>query len=177
MDTQFLINEPFLKTSFDIAVISAPTSGLPQSATNIPNGQLFAVNAFALDSNRVFRVGASPTSATGGVYGVRNNTDGDLILFGTYTNGVADHIEVDANYLNNTVDVYLNNTLALSNVPFVNAEPVNGGLEELFFFLNGVEGQTTSVALDNIVVQTPEPASLAVLAPVAGLLLKRRRRA
>ena len=130
MDTQFLVTGNQISLDFDIRMVAQSATGYPQTGTTTPNGQSFAINAFALDSNRVFRFAATPTSATTGEFGVRNNTDGDLIPIGAYALGDDHHVSIVANYVTNTVDVSVSGVGSLTNLPFVSAEPVNGGMEE-----------------------------------------------
>jgi hypothetical protein len=181
MDTQFLVTGSEIRLDFDIRIVAQSAGGYPQSATNTPNGQLFAINAFALDSNRVWRFAATPTDATTGEFGMRNNTDGDLIPIGSYNVGDVYHVSILANYLSDLVDVSVSGIGTLNNLPFVSPQPINGGMEEFFFFQNGIEGADNQVALDNIVGATvPEPISIAIwsgLIVVAGVVhLSRRSR-
>lgn len=176
IDTQFLTAAPKISVDFDIDVIDVPTTGLPQSDTLVPNGQAFVVQAFAESgggNDRVFRFAVSPTSATTGIFGLRDNAGGDIIPFGTYNEGETHHLKFVADYGTSTVAAYMDGNLAVAAQPFVNAGAT--GLDELFVFQNDVEGQTNSVAIDNIVTAVPEPASLSMLG-LAGLAIVRRRR-
>jgi hypothetical protein len=162
---------------FDINIVTAPATGFPQGATNVPNGQLFAMNVFNNNgSGRVFRFGVSPTSATGGVFGMRNNTDGDLILIPgfTYNNGETHHVQILMDFITQTTDTYLDGALtpSLANIPFVNASP---GLGEFFVFQNGSSAGTSEVALDNFVLFVPEPSTISLLGiGIVGLIRRRR---
>jgi hypothetical protein len=167
LDTQFLITNPQISFDFDINVVDVPATGLPQPTASAPNGQAFAIQAFAFDSNRVWRFAVTPTSATTGQFAMRNNTDGDLIAFAAYTEGETYHLSIVSNYATNTVDVSLDGNPVLTNLPFVTVQPLNGGMAEFFFFQNGIEGLTNQVAVDNI-VGVPEPSSL-VLAGLTAL--------
>lgn len=178
VDTQFSTVSDRVLVSFDIHIVDVPTTGLPQAGTTAPGGQAFVIQAFGNGpnaQNRVFRFVATPTSATGGTFGMRNNTDGELVTLGSYSEGTTYHVEIEANFINQTVDVALDNALVLDDLPFVS---FTTNLFELFVFQNGVEGQTNSVAFDNLVTaEVPEPAALALLmGGLAGLGLSRRRR-
>jgi len=177
VDTQFLITNPVISFDVDINVVDVPTTGLPQATASAPDGQAFVIQAFALDSNRVWRFAVTPTGDTTGEFAMRNNTDGDLITFASYTEGEAYHLSIVSNYATNTVDVFLNGNPALTGLPFITAQPLNGGMAEFFFFQNGIEGLTNQVAVDNI-VGVPEPSSLVLagLAATALAIAGRRRR-
>jgi hypothetical protein len=151
LDTQFLVATNYASISFDINVIDVPTSGVPQAGGGAPNGQAFAMNLFGLDSQRVFRFAVAPTNATGGSFGIRlPGAAGDLFDFATYTEGTAYHLEFQNDFLAGTTSIYLNNSFVGSSPTVLPAT----GISELFMFQNGVEGQTNSVALDNIVIST-----------------------
>jgi hypothetical protein len=176
MDTQFLTNGPQITVDFDLDVIDVPTTGLPQSATSIPNGQAFVIQAFAESgggNDRVWRFAASPTSATGGIFGMRDNSGGDIIPFATYNEGDTHHFKIVSDYSTDTVNVFMDGNPEVVGAPFVNAGAT--GMDELFIFQNDVEGQTNSVAIDNIVTAVPEPASISMLG-LGALALARRKR-
>ncbi|HZZ71900.1 MAG TPA: PEP-CTERM sorting domain-containing protein, partial [Pirellulales bacterium] len=163
LDTQFLVAAPIITFDFDINVLASPITGIPQDTASAPNGQAFVIQAFAYDSNRVWRFATTPTSATTGAFGMRNDTDGDLLLFGTYNLNEAHHISIAADYATDLVSVFLDNAPALT-LPFVSPEPLNGGMEEFFIFQNGVEGVTNQVAIGNIESNAvPEPSSWILL--------------
>ena len=184
MDTQFLVAGNQISLNFDIRMVSQAAGGYDQAVgPNTVNGQSFAINAFALDCTCIFRFIATPTSTTTGVFGMRNNTDGDLIPFGAYTVGTDYHVSIVADYVTNTVNASVSGVGTLTNLPFTSPEPVTGGMEEFFFFQNGLDGSSNQVALDNIVGATiPEPASAIIWSLVAVIGLgvgwwKRRRTA
>jgi hypothetical protein len=177
MDTQFLTSGQQISVDFDLDVLNVPTTGIPQAAPTIPGGQAFVVQAFATSgggSDRVFRFAVSPTSATAGIFGLRDNTVGDIIPFGTYNEGETHHISIVANYTTSTVSAYLDGNLAVAAQPFVNAGAT--GLDELFIFQNGVEGVTNSVAIDNMVTAVPEPSIVGLTVAAGAMLLGRRSR-
>lgn len=166
LDTQFLVSGNLVMLEFDLAILASPTSAVPQATASAPNGQVFVINTFNLNSQVTWRFAATPTSPEGGSFGMRNNTDGDLVLFANYELGKKYHIAIVANFLSSTVNVFIDGNLALSDHPFVNPGP---GISEFFIFQNGVEGIQNTVALDNIVGSfddgaVPEPATLTMFA-------------
>jgi hypothetical protein len=158
IDTQFLVSAPIFDLSFDLYIGSIPNSVLPQGGVGAPNGQAFALNVFDLNSNRVMRFAVSPTSDTTGNLGFRQpGAAGDLTTFGTYTEGQTYHLEFVMNYGTGTANVFLDNAQVLTNAPLT--APGNG-MEELFFFQNGVEGELNNIAIDNIeLTAVPEPGT------------------
>ena len=166
VDTQFESIGKRAAVSFDLNVVTTPTTGIPQSVPNAQNGQAFVIQAFGNNGasvDRAFRWVVTPTSGTGGIYGLRNNTDGDIVPVGTYTNGITDHVELDLDFRSHTLDAFIDNTHVADDFAFV--APVSN-LAEYFIFQNGVEGQTNTVAFDNLVTyeDTPEPSSILILA-------------
>lgn len=180
VDTQFLQNATNETVSFDLDVITTPTTGLPQGDVHAPNGQAWVLQAFLASgggSNRAFRFVVAPTTATGGVFGLRDNAGGDIIPIFSYTNGDTHHIEIDADVVNGLVDAFVDNSQVANDLPFVNAPGNPDGLDELFIFQNGVEGVTNQVAFDNLVTTAvPEPASLVLLAFGSLALIAKCRR-
>jgi hypothetical protein len=186
IDTQFNTTGNKISTSFDVAILAMPTTGLPQDAAHAPNGQGFVVQAFGngpLAQNRVFRFVATPTGATGGSFGLRNNTDGDIIVIGSYELGQTYHIQIDADFLSQTIDAYIDDSLAANDLAFV--DPTTNIYED-FIFQNGVEGETNTAAIDNLVTydnitafgSVPEPITLALMgAGLGGIAMGRRRKA
>jgi hypothetical protein len=157
LDTQFLVATDYASISFDINIIDVPSSGIPQSAGGAPNGQAFAMNLFGLDSQRVFRFAVSPTGDTAGNFGVRlPGGAGDLFTFATYTEGTTYHLEFQNDFTAGTTSIFVNNIFVGSSPTVLPAT----GISELFMFQNGVEGQTNSVALDNIVISTDRAAAV-----------------
>ena len=156
LDTQFLVATTYASISFDINIIDVPTSGIDQAGVGAPNGQAFAMNLFGLDNQRVFRFAVAPTSATGGSFGVRlPGAAGDLFDFAAYTEGTTYHLEFQNDFAAGTTSIFLNNNFVASSPTVIPAT----GISELFMFQNGVEGQTNSVALDNIVISTDRRAA------------------
>jgi len=177
IDTSFNTGGATLASvDFDVNIVDVPTTGLPQATTTYPQGQAWVFQTFGAGpsaQNRVFRFVATPTSGSGGIFAMRNSTDGDLIAIGSYTEGQTYHVQVLADFVLQTVDVSLNNTLVAADLPFVS---LTTSMTEHFIFQNGVAGMTNSVAIDNIVTAVPEPSSLALLGVGAIALLRRRRK-
>ncbi|MDQ6631778.1 MAG: PEP-CTERM sorting domain-containing protein [Verrucomicrobiota bacterium] len=161
IDTQFQASASLFNLSFDINVVAVPSSGLPQPGVGSPNGQAFAINAFGLDSARLFRFAVSPTSATAGNFGYRlPGPNGDLATFGTYTEGETYHVEYLADFATSKLNIFLDGVQKVTNADLLNA---GAGVSELFMFQNGVNGQLNQVALDNIhstaTAAVPEPST------------------
>jgi hypothetical protein len=176
VDTAFSTSGSKMGVAFDLVIVDAPTPGaIPQ------NGQAFVMQAFG-EGARVFRFAATPTGATGGEFGLRNNTDGALIPIGSYDEGTAYHVELQLDFATQMLDALLDGVLVADDLAFVDAGRT--ALQELFIFQNGVDGQTNTVAFDNLVTydnvsafSVPEPTSIALLgAGLAGLGWVRRRR-
>ena len=175
IDTQFLVPGSLVSLDFDIHIVaqSFDEVAYPQATANFSSGQLFAINAFALDTNRVFRFAVTPTSDQEGFFALRDERlgTGELNAFFSYTVGTDYHVSILANYLTNTVNASVTSsggTGSISDIPFVTSQPINGGMSEFFIFQNNIEGLLNQIALDNIVGATlapvPEPSSLAIFA-------------
>ena len=184
VDTQFVASGSKMDVAFDINVVNAPSTGIPQDTANAPNGQAWVMQAFG-SGGRVFRFVVTPTGASTGNFALRNNTDGDVITIGNYTEGSTHHVEIQADYGTKTIDALLDGSLVANDLPFV--EAATSDLEELFIFQNGVEGVDNVVAFDNLITTNnvreftvPEPGSLLLFGTAAagfGLLRRRRRKA
>ena len=174
LDTQFLVTSQLALIQFDLNVMQMPTSGLPQPVPGAPNGQAFAVNVFGLDSQRLFRFAVTPTSATGGDFGIRipGAPGGDILPFGSFTLGETHHLQFLINFVAGTVSVYLDGQFETTQ-GLLNP---GTGLSEIFIFQNGVEGVTNQVAIGNIVTLVPEPGTVALLLTGGALLARRLRR-
>ncbi len=173
IDTQMLAAGSTIGLSFDIDVVTTPTTGLPQSGVGAPNGQAFAINVFGLDSARLFRFTVSPTSATGGDFGYRlPGGAGDLVSFGSYTDGETHHIDILADLTLGTMDISLDGLQVVNDAALL---APGTGISEVFMFQNGVDGQANQIGLDNILVSVPEPSSAAIALGGLGLLAARRR--
>src|ERR1017187_3415358 len=173
IDTQMLASGPTLSLSFDIDVVTTPTTGLAQSGVGAPNGQAFAIQVFGLDTQRLLRFAVSPTSATGGDFGYRlPGASGDLVSFGSYTDGETHHVDINADLGASTMNISLDGIQVVTGAALVNP---GTGVSEVFMFQNGVDGVANQVALDNIVVTVPEPSALAMALGGLGLLLSFRR--
>lgn len=173
IDTQMLASGPTLSLSFDIDVVNVPTTGLPQGGVGAPDGQAFAIQVFGLDSLRLLRFAVSPTSATGGDFGYRlPGGGGDLVSFGSYTEGDTHHVDIYADFSSSTMNISLDGLQVVTGAALVNP---GTGVSEVFMFQNGVDGQLNEVALDNIVVTVPEPSTWAMALGGLGMLLGFRR--
>jgi hypothetical protein len=168
---------------FDFAVLSTPTDPTQMIGPNTPNGQDFVINAFLDQGLPAFRFVTTHSSVTGGDIQLRNPGQpfDDLFTIGTYTNGVATHVQINLDYVHGTINTYLNGVLAVSGLPFVFTQTsTNDQLTEFFIYNNGVAGQLTAVAIDNIYyVVVPEPSAtlltfMGVL--IGGLMLRRLRK-
>jgi PEP-CTERM motif len=175
IDTQMMVAGPTLSLSFDIDVVTTPVTGLPQGGVGAPNGQAFALQVFGLDSQRLLRFAVSPTSATGGDFGYRlPGASGDLVSFGSYTDGDTHHVDINADFSTSLMNISLDGVQVVTGAALVNP---GTGVSEVFMFQNGVDGQANQVALDNIVVAVPEPATLTLVgASLIGLLMASRHR-
>jgi hypothetical protein len=157
IDTQMLASGPTLSLSFDINVVDVPTTGLPQSGVGAADGQAFAIQVFGLDTIRILRFAVSPTSATGGDFGYRlPGGSGDLVSFGTYTEGETHHVDINADFSTSLMNISLDGIQVVTGAALVNP---GTGVSEVFMFQNGVDGVANQVALDNIVVTVPEPST------------------
>jgi hypothetical protein len=173
IDTQMLASGPILALSFDINVVDVPTTGLAQSGVGAPDGQAFAINVFGLDTQRILRFAVSPTSATGGDFGYRlPGPSGDLVSFGSYTEGDTHHVDIVADFSSSTMNISLDGLQVVTSAALVNP---GTGVSEVFMFQNGVDGQANQVALDNMLVTVPEPSAWAMAVGGLGMLFGFRR--
>jgi hypothetical protein len=173
IDTQMLASGSTISLSFDIDVVATPSSGLAQSGVGAPNGQAFAINVFGLDSARLFRFAVSPTSASGGDFGYRlPGSSGDLVSFGSYTDGQTHHVDISADLTSSTMDISLDGTQVVTDAALL--APATG-VSEVFMFQNGVDGQANQIGLDNVVVAVPEPSTCAMAVVGLGMLFASRR--
>ena len=185
MDTGLGLVSSQLSVTFDINVLAAPTAATAQSpysvnGTSETAGVLFGVRAYASTIGQwAFSFAVAPTSATGGVFALRDITNTQLTTFGTYVEGETHNIALSADYSLGTVDAYIDGTLALSGYPLRTGAVVGPtSTSELFMYFNGESGYANQVAVDNIQgfnTTVPEPASLSLLALGAVGLLARRR--
>ncbi|HZL44305.1 MAG TPA: hypothetical protein VFD66_13620 [Verrucomicrobiae bacterium] len=179
IDTQMLFTTPTMDLSFDIDVVTTPTTGLAQGGVGAPNGQAFAIQVFGLDAQRLLRFAVSPTSGTGGDFGYRlPGGSGDLVSFGSYIDGETHHVDIQADFGTSTMDIYLDGIQVVTGAALVSP---GTGVSEVFMFQNGVDGQLNQVALDNIIVSVPEPSiwglAFSGIAMLAGLRRFGRRSA
>jgi hypothetical protein len=192
MDTGFNITSQQVTLGFDIDVMQAPalmTDANSQPMTlhldsgDITAGILFGARLYSSTAgNWAVSVAVVPTSATGGVYALRNSDNSQLMPFGTYTNGQDNHITVVADYTAGTASAYINNTLGLSAYPLRNGGSpgqtgplANATFNELFMYMNGQNtGDGNQVAVDNITgdfATVPEPATVAIWAVGCALVV------
>ncbi len=173
LDTQFLVTAPLALIQFDLNIMQMPATGLPQPAPGAPNGQAFAVNVFGLDSQRLFRFAVTPTSATGGDFGIKlPDVPGTILPFGSFTLGETHHFQFLLNFAAGTVSVYLNGVFETTQ-SLLNP---GSGISEIFMFQNGVEGVTNQVAIGNIMTTVPEPGTVALLLLGGAALARHARR-
>lgn len=178
MDTEFSITSSQQVTlGFDIDVINAPSrlvdpvnsqimsiNGDPSNSAGI----LFGARIYdSTNSQWAFSVAVVPTSATGGVFALRNADNTDLTTFGSYLNGQANQITVVGDYATGTASAYLNGTLGLSGYALRGGIDPAPNFSELFMYENGENnGLGNSVAIDNVEVDAgnaiPEPSTLIV---------------
>jgi hypothetical protein len=178
IDTQMLVPAASFTFSFDINVLGIATAGFPQAGVGALNGQAFAIQLFGLDSLRILRFAVSPTSDTTGNFGYRlPGAAGDLVTFGSYTEGETHHIDFAGNFNTGLMNVYLDGSLAAANAALVSP---GTGISEIFMFQNGIEGQTNSIALDNITLSVPDSGSTVALFGIAfaglAVVAQRQRR-
>jgi len=178
MDTGLGMVSSRLNVTFDIAVLSAPTAATAQapyhlngSATDTA-GVLFGVRAYASTVGQwAFSFAVAPTSATGGVFALRDITNTQLTTFGSYVEGQKYSIALYADYSKGTVDAYVDGVLGFSGYPLrtgVVAAPTS--TSELFMYFNGQSGEANQVAVDNILVSdTAVPEPLTMLGVIAGV--------
>jgi hypothetical protein len=183
MDTQFHTSGNKVSTSFDLAILAMPLTGLSQATGTAPNGQGFIIQAFGNTPggvDKVFRFVATPE----GNFGLRNNTDGDLIIVGSYVLGQTYHVQIDTDFATQTLDAYIDDTLVADDFAIVT--PGASDFEEYFIFQNGVDNAENKAAIDNIVTYdnirafgaVPEPITLALFgAGLGGIAAVRRRKA
>ena len=179
VDTQFNTTGQgnFATVSFDLDVLTTPDAGLPQGDVHAPNGQAFVIQAFGgVGQQRAFRFVVAPTSANGGVFGLRDQGAGDINPIGSYTDGDTHHVQLDLNFGLHSLDAFLDGVQVEDDYAFI--DPVEN-LFEFFIFQNGVEDVTNSVAFDNLELTTwvPEPLTLSLFgAGLAGAVMLRRRK-
>lgn len=168
--------------SFDLAILATPTSANEQAVPGTPNGQDFVINTFtdSVGSPRIWRFFTSHTSPTAGDIFMRlPGVSGAGTNIGTYTVGVPFHVDISADYVNDSVNVYLNGSLAIAGHPFTATRTgTNDQTTEFFIFQNGVAGELNVAALDNLLyIVVPEPTSaLLVATGLSALAVFLRRR-
>jgi hypothetical protein len=149
--------------SFDVDVKSQAAGGYGQSKTVGGNAMpILGGVRIGTDNGWATSFQLAPTSATGGVFGLRDQGNLSLTTLGNYTVNSIDHIQIDANYDTGTADVYLNGTLALGGYHFWAAGHGNTTTNEIFTYLNGTtEGTSNEIALgDFLPAATPLPSSV-----------------
>ena len=148
-----LVTTDSLSVSFAVDLVS--NEGV---TTNAFNNAAFAANIFT-EYTSATRFVASPTSTTGGVFGL-TKADGSLFTVGTYNNDTFYNIDVNLNFLSQTATLGINGVES-DPIGFRNTFATTPQLTEVFFY------QGASV---------PEPSTM-VLAGlgVAALLAARLR--
>jgi len=182
LDTQFIPSRAERGVfSFDFAILETPTLPNQQVVPGAPNGQDFVINTFSDSTARIWRFFTSHTGPTAGDMFMRlPGVTGEGTNIGTYTVGIPIHVEVNADYVHDTVNVYLDGTLAVANLPFTATRTgTNDQTTEFFIFNNGISGQMTITAIDNIFYAVvPEPSALLLCGLTAAgisVLIRRRR--
>ena len=193
MDTSLNVISSQLGVTFDIGVLAAPTSATAQApyslnGTSDTAGVLFGLRAYASSAAQwAFSFAVAPTSATGGVFALRDATNTQMTTFGSYVEGQKYNIALSADYTTGTVNAYVDGVLGYSGYPLRSAPtaaPVT--TSELFMYFNGQTGYANQVAIDNIKgfdqainPAVPEPMSIMLgimgLGSVAGFRKLRRK--
>ena len=188
MDTGFAVTSSQLTLGFSLNVLSAPAPVYdvqPKYLNNTADraGILFGINTFGSAGRLMFAV--APTSDTGGVFALRSPDNTQLITFGNYVNGQAYDITLSADFTTNKVDTYINGVETMSGFQFLAGGPsATSTTSEVFMFLNGQQGYSNQVAIDNIAASptaVPLPAAawagMTLLGGLASFRVFRSRRA
>lgn len=175
LDTQFIPARAERGVlDFDLAIMATPTSANQQVVPGTPNGQDFVINTFSDSLVRIWRFFTSHSSPTAGDIFMRlPGVTGAGTNIGTYTVGVPIHVQINADYVHDSVNVYLDGTLAIAGLPFTATRTgTNDQATEFFIFQNGVAGQLNVAALDNILyVVVPEPSAALLTFAGAAVIL------
>jgi hypothetical protein len=180
LDTGSNTQATTVSLSFDVDVLSQAASGYDQTKTIAGNDSpiLFGVR-IAEAGNWAASFQLSPTSATTGVFGMRDANNSSLTTFGSsYTVGDVNHVQIDANYTTGTANVSLNGTQVLTNYALWTGPQANPTTSEIFAYLNGTSNGTSNEVLIGDALPTPLPRSAwmgLVLMGGVGLFAARRR--
>jgi len=175
MDTGFSVHSQQITLGFDINVLASPSSltGQVLPLDGGAAGVLFGARIWNASQGKwAFSFQVAPTSDVGGVFALRDAANA-MTSFGSYQNGEEHHVAIVGDCDMGTATVYLDGSLVLSGFPLRGGIASNVTFSELFMYLNGQEGYSNQVAIDNIVAYdfnaVPEPATCIVWSIFGGI--------